>query len=175
MISLEKSVLNPVQRIVFLGFILDSCQMRVYLTAEKAEKTVLACKSILRKSSMTIREVAKVIGLLVSSLPGVQHGPLFYRNIEIDKNNALKTNHGCFEATMSLSSESKTDLQWWITNLPDAYKNILPVNSEVELTTDASKTGWGQFIMVYQPRVGGHCLKEITILMNLNYWQSFLG
>lgn len=142
-ISLEKSVLNPVQRIVFLGFILDSLNMRVYLTPEKAEKTVLACKHLLVKKCITIREVSKVIGLLVSSLPGVQHGPLFYRNIEIDKNYALKTNHGCFESEMTLSSESKADLQWWMTSLPTAYKTILPNNPDIELTTDASKMGWG--------------------------------
>ena len=32
-----------------------------------------------------MREMAQVIGLLVSSLPAVQYGPLFYRNLEIDK------------------------------------------------------------------------------------------
>lgn len=64
--------------------------MRVYLTTDKAEKTVLACTQLLNKNCITIREVAKIIVLLVSSLPGVPYEPLFYRSIEIDKNEALK-------------------------------------------------------------------------------------
>lgn len=142
-ISYEKSVLNPCQKLVFLGFVLDSTSMRVYLTTDKAAKNVLACKQLLEKNHVTIREVSKVIGLLVSSLPCVQYGSLFYRSIEIDKNKALKVSKGNFEAYMTLSPESKADLKWWITNLSVAYKNILQNNPDVEMKTDASKTGWG--------------------------------
>ena len=39
----------------------------------------------MKKSIISIREVAQVIGLLVSSLPAVQYGPLYYRSLEIDK------------------------------------------------------------------------------------------
>ena len=52
-----------------------------------------------------------MIELLVSSLPGVQYGPPFYRTIEkIDKNEALKTTKGNYEAYMTLSPGSRTDL-----------------------------------------------------------------
>lgn len=143
--------------------------MRVYLTTDKAEKTVLACTKLLNKNCTTIRKVAKVIGLLVSSLPGVQYGPLFYRSIEVDKNEALKANRGCFEAHMTLSQGSKTDLHWWIANLPTADKNVLPNNLDVEMITDASKTGWGQCTMDSQPREGGLPLKGNNISMNLKF------
>ena len=93
--------------------------MRVCLTREKADKIVSACQQLLKKSSMPIKEVAKVIGLLVSSLPGVQYGPLFYRTIDIE------TNKGNYEAYMTLSHRSRTDLQWWIANLPSAYKKYI--------------------------------------------------
>ena len=43
------------------------------------------------------------------SLPAVQNGPLFYRNIEIDKNEALHKNKGNFETLMQLSPESRED------------------------------------------------------------------
>ena len=39
---------------------------------------------------MTIREVALLIGTLVSTFPGVQFGPLHYRTLERDKNLALR-------------------------------------------------------------------------------------
>ena len=77
LINHEKSVLQPGQKLAFLGFLLDSVNIKVFLTAEKTEKIILACQQLLKKSIISIREVAQVIGLLVCSLPAVQYGPLF--------------------------------------------------------------------------------------------------
>ena len=89
-----KSVLQPCQKLAFLAFLLDSVNTKVFLTAEKREKIILACQQLLKKSVISIIEVAHVNGLLVSSLPAVQHGPLYYRSLEIDKNVALQENNG---------------------------------------------------------------------------------
>ena len=56
-VSYEKSVLTPCQKLVFWGFVLDSLVIRVYLTAEKADKTVSACHQLLKKPSMPIRKL----------------------------------------------------------------------------------------------------------------------
>ena len=103
----------------------------------------MACQQLLKGSPTSIREVARVIGLLVSSLPAVQCGPLFYRSIEIDKNMALQHHKGNYEASMTLSPESISDLRWWVTNLHIANKNITTDNPAIEMTKDVSKLGWG--------------------------------
>lgn len=84
--------------VAFLGFLLDSVDMKVFLTAEKREKIILACQQLLKKNVISIREVAHVFGLLVSSLPAVQHGPLYYSRLGVDKNVALQENNGNYEA-----------------------------------------------------------------------------
>ena len=71
------SVLQPCPKLAFLGFILDSVDMKVFLSTEKTDKIVLACQQLLKGSPTSIREGTRVIGLLVSSLPAVQYGPLF--------------------------------------------------------------------------------------------------
>ena len=142
-INKEKSVLQPCQKLVFLDFILDSILMRVYLTPDKTDRVVSACQMLLNRSYVSIREVAQVIGLTVSSLPAVQYGALFYRNIEIDKNEAFHKNKGNFETLMQLSPESREDLSWWMRTLPQAYKQIDLSNPDIQVTTDASKIGWG--------------------------------
>ncbi|KAK2557513.1 Pol polyprotein [Acropora cervicornis] len=119
----------------------NSVNMKVFLTAEKREKIILVCQQLLKKSVISIREVAHVIGLLVSSLPAVQHGTLFYRSLEIDKNVALQENNGNYDASMTLSSESVSDLNWWMTSLPSACKNITMGNPTIEMATDASNLG----------------------------------
>ena len=59
----EKSVFIPTQKLVFLGFILDSVSMLVYLTPEKARKLKQAATELFYNKNPTIREVAKVLGL----------------------------------------------------------------------------------------------------------------
>jgi len=44
------------------------------------------------KHATTITELVQLVGTLVSSLPGVQFGKLHYRNLEIEKNIALREN-----------------------------------------------------------------------------------
>ena len=143
LINHEKSVLQPCQKLVLFGFLSDSVNMKVFLAAEKRERIILACQQLLKRSVISIRKVAHVIGLLVSSLPAVQYGPLHYRSLEIDKNIALQQNNGNCKAIMTLSSESVSDLCWWVTSLPIAWKNITMGNPTIEMATDASTLGWG--------------------------------
>ena len=75
--------------------------MNVALTPGKATKA----KTILGKQSPSIREVSELIGLMVSSFPGVTHGPLFYRQLELDKTMVLKANNGNFDAVIKNSKK----------------------------------------------------------------------
>ena len=78
----EKSCLIPSQEIIFLGVVLNSIAMTVRLTIEKKQKIKDACTALQETSEYTIREVASVLGLLVSSFPAVMYGPLYYRQLE---------------------------------------------------------------------------------------------
>lgn len=110
----SKSVFNPTQKLVFLGFIIDSVNMIVSPTPEKIQKTVKACKQLLRKKTPRIIDLARVIGLIISLFPGAEYGPLHYRGLERDKTTALTNNSGDFNASMKLSEASFTELRWWI-------------------------------------------------------------
>ena len=90
LINHEKSVLQPFQKLTFLCFLLDSVNMKVFLTAEKKRENNFGMPTTSGENCISIRKVAHVIGLLVSSLPAVQYGPLHYRSLEIDKNTALQ-------------------------------------------------------------------------------------
>ena len=142
-ITYEKSIMQPVRCLTFLGFILDSVNMIITLTPEKKEKVKSACLQIAKQSEVKVVDLAQVIGTLVSSLPGVQFGCLYYRQLEIEKNLALKANSGNFEALLFLSPKAHSELTWWINNVDQAFNPISHGNPEVEIKTDASKTGWG--------------------------------
>ena len=138
-----KSVLVPTQELEFLGFILNSVSMTIRLLPVKAFIVQQACENLSNQDNPTIREVARVIGLIVSSLPGAQFGELHYRYLEHNKIEALRANKGDYDAFMTLSQEARAELHWWVQNVTSAFRNIMPTDPDLILTTDASNTGWG--------------------------------
>lgn len=76
------------------------------LAPQKIQDLKLACVGLCRKTRFSIRELAQVIGKLVVSFPGVLWGPLYYRQLEKVKSDALKKNKGDFDALTVLSKEA---------------------------------------------------------------------
>ena len=100
----DKSVFLPKRVLTFLGFVINSIDMTVQLTPAKANHLREACTKLLNAQHPTIRGVAQVIGLTVRSAPAVELCMLFYRTLENEKIDALKKNHGDFDARMELSA-----------------------------------------------------------------------
>lgn len=67
-INPEKSLWQPTQCIEFLGFVLHSVTMNIFLTKFKKERISELCKSMLKKKLITIRECSQFIGALISTL-----------------------------------------------------------------------------------------------------------
>lgn len=149
----KKSVFIPTQIIVFLGFVLNSINMTVSLTPEKAKKLKLAVTHLLSLDMPLIREVAQVIGLIISTFPGVMYGPLYFRITEGEKAQALKQNNGNFDTRMRLSTSAKLELQWWTNNVETANNLIYRPEPHMTMCTDASKIGWG--CVIYDLKTGG--------------------
>ena len=64
--------------------------MTVSLTPEKAEKLKRAVTRLLSCNRPLIREVAQLIGLIISTFPGVMYGPLYFHITEEEKTQTLK-------------------------------------------------------------------------------------
>ena len=86
----EKSSFEPKKKLTFLGFVIDSENMTVSLTKEKALKLRLLCTKAYKKKNITIRKVAQLLSNMTASFSGVMYAQLYYRTIEIEKSNALK-------------------------------------------------------------------------------------
>ena len=119
-----KSHLNPTQEITYFGFVLNSITMSIKLTTEKASTIKIECEFALQVRKITIRQVARILGLLVSCFPGVMWGPLHYRQLESDKTEALKNSQGNFNEIMQISEAAKKDIAWWVSNIMDSYNVI---------------------------------------------------
>ena len=139
----DKSAFLPKQIIVFLGFTVNSVDMTVTLTDEKILKIETLILQVLNSEKVTIREVARVIGYFISSLPAVRYGALYYRVLEKDKVEALKISKGNFEAKMQISPKARYELNWWLVNLDTSFNTIDHPPIDFTLTSDASFKGWG--------------------------------
>ena len=80
---------------------------------------------------------------MVSSFPAGEHGPLHYRSLDIEKIEGLIQTKGNFSSEISLSVNSREELQWWIANLPFSCKAISHGEADIVIQTDASSQGWG--------------------------------
>ena len=142
-INAQKSSFIPCKCLKYLGFCIDTEHMITYLPESKKTKIKASCISLIQCESPTIREVARVIGSIVTTFPAVKFGPLYYRALGNDKSSALKCSSGNFDAVMNLSLQSKNELSWWIQNIDKSQNDISLSNPDVLLKTDASGFGWG--------------------------------
>ena len=70
---------------------------------------------------------------------------LHYRALEKDKAVALKKASGNFDKIITnISIKAIDELNWWLTEIPHARRNICLPDIDITIHTDASKIGWGE-------------------------------
>jgi hypothetical protein len=143
-INKEKSLLIPTQQIEFLGYVLSSTSMQVRISHQKCATIVQKCKDVLHRSTLSIREVASIVGLLKSVIHAIMPSAMFCRHLQLCQIAALKKAELGFEGTMTLPLKAKEELNLWIQHLQVWNGRPMfppPVNFVVQ--TDASLKGWG--------------------------------
>ena len=139
--NVEKSVVIPSQKMEFLGLVLNSREMSVSLPVSRIEKVKKLCTQLLGQKHCTIREIAKIVGLLVSTKLAVTPAPLHYRGLQ---RLIPHTQPVDWEEKVMLTPEAKMDLSWWINNIEkNKTSPMSPPSASLVLETDASGKGWG--------------------------------
>lgn len=164
----EKSIIVPTQCIEFLGFLLNSVNMTVRLAPRKVTKLKELVYKIKRAKTISIREFAKLIGIMVAAEPGVKYAPLYYKTLELERDRALNKNFRNFDADICISNESEKCIDWWIQNIDEASRPILlgPMTRRIE--TDSSKSGYGGHDVTHDNEFSG-MWTEIEQTFHINY------
>jgi hypothetical protein len=160
MISQKKSVLVPTRTIEFLGVVIDSRNMKVTLTGEKTQKIWDKVVEFKKLQTCTIRELARVVGILQATAPANPVAPLYTKVMERVKNEELKKNFGKFERKMVIPRQLKEELQWWEDNLFQLECPIKRNEPDMVLYTDASLLGWGCYDKDNDQSFGGRWDEE---------------
>lgn len=117
--------------------------MTIYLPQDKVTRIESLCKAILSVKRVSLLQVATLIGAMVSYLPAMRYGKLYYRAIERDKVLGLRSNNGRFSADIGLSQEALQDIKWWLENASLSGKPIRAPDHDVVMYCDASLEGYG--------------------------------
>ena len=150
-INKKKSVLTPHQKANFLGFTIDSRTLEINITKEKKKKTVEKVDKFISNKKCTIRDLAKLIGILNALAPAVKGCFLMVRELIFVKNHALNIANEFWDAqlccTKDLSVKAIRDLYWWKDTLQE-FKGKLCKLGKTRKTfyTDTSNQGWGGFL-----------------------------
>lgn len=142
-INIDKSQLEPKQTVKFLGFIFDSVEMTIRLPDDKVKKVEDLLLNFIKKTKCKIRSFSQLIGTLISCCPCLKYGYAHTKSLEREKFFALKNSNDCYDNIMNISKILIPDLLWWKDNIRKAKNSIRPRKYNLEIFTDASRTGWG--------------------------------
>ena len=159
-INYEKSWLNGYLVMKYLGMILNSKQMMVYLPEEKILAIKKLAAKLLEMNEVRIRTFASFIGMCVATFPGNKYGPLHSKLLEQEKNAALDRTHHDFDQYMNISDEMRKEITWWLNNVHACYKEIFVGEPDKIIYTDSSKSGYGFHEPSSGKKGGGHWSEE---------------
>lgn len=121
----------------------DSKEMKISLPEKKRSKLYRIIDSFLHKRICKIRELARLIGLLISVCPAVKYGWMYTKALEREKFLHLKQNNMNYDAKVILSSNIACDLDWRKANILDCSNDLRRDKFKLEIFTDSSLSGWG--------------------------------
>lgn len=158
-INLEKSVLQPTQFIVFLGFSVDSINRCFRLTNEKKQKFIELRSKILAQSYVAILDLQKLAGRCISFILAVPAAKLYTREM----NAAIALGVRTSSLFVKISESLREEIMAW--QFLDHWKGKLQWKSEkhvsVTIYTDASTFKWG----------GVFSVKDKTIRLS-DFWSD---
>ena len=142
-INWEKSQLVPLQKIPYLGFMVDSLTTIISLPDKKLQGIKQECSRARKQRSLSIRTLARIIGRLSAAAQAILPAPLYYRALQQLKNTAFRT-ASSFDDQVPLTTDARRELQWW---MEEARKyngrQIHSSSPDLTIESDASLLGWG--------------------------------
>ena len=135
-LSEKKCIFKPIQVIEFLGFVVDSIQMKIYLPEKKVKDIVKQCQRLWRIRTVSAHALAHLIGEMTATMPTVFPVVLHYRALQRLKNRILWKTKNNYLGVDALDKESRADLWWWISQLSVQNGRTL-ITPMVDLTIES--------------------------------------
>ena len=90
--------------------------MMIALPQQKVKSLKQSARHISRVSQVSAQEISRILGLMISVQPAILPAPLFYRNSERLKIQALREQRS-YDAKITPTEGAKSDLHWWASEM----------------------------------------------------------
>lgn len=110
----EKSVREPSQSLEYIGLVIDTNTMSFLPPSKKKEKLLEQCDKAYRSKTLSLKELASLLGILNWASRSVEYALAHYRKLQAMYLRQFKLALGDLSSIVTLSGESKAHLVWWI-------------------------------------------------------------
>lgn len=141
--SFEKSILKPTQEIFHLGYIINTVTMTVRLDPNKTQIYHKVFEQAITNPRMSIRGLAKLIGIIISLQVVYPQARLHFRILERQKIKALQLSGGRWNSRVILSHASVQQLVGWKDRVTKVVRFLILPLPVVTISADASGQNWG--------------------------------
>lgn len=141
-VNMEKSELEPSQRAVFLGTLLDSNAMTIALPSTKKRLVAHELRRFVKKASKAVvpkRIAARILGLVTSISPCLRWASAFARRLMGDMNKAPH-----WDSSFAVANQSLEDLLLLADLIASSQgEPLVDPDPAWTMRTDASSVAWG--------------------------------
>ena len=142
--NLKKSDLIPTQKFTFIGMEFLTQQKIVRVPANRVKALILAIKTILSQTQISVRTFLSLLGKLSAAADLILLGRLHLQPLQMCLLSVWKPHILPLDDQVTINSIIKFHLKWWMnTNRFVQRMPIHPPDSKTFLYTDASHYGWG--------------------------------
>ena len=140
----DDKIEGPATSLVYLGIVINSISMTIEIPHEKLSEATANLHKWNDRRTCTKRQLKSIIGKLSHIGKVVRPGRMFTRRL-IDLSTTVERMHH----HITLNTEAKADILWWINFLPQwtASSMIPPIlairSTDLQLYSDASDIGYG--------------------------------
>lgn len=138
-VNFPKSILNPTQRIGFLGIIWDTEYNQIILPDDKKLRILDFLEKLLVTKFWNEKTAKSQLGMLNFASIVIPMGRLFSRQLQRGSHRLSKASA---EEKFPLPELSQSDCKWWRKNIHRPQPIFQP-EPDIFLSTDASQIGWG--------------------------------
>ncbi|KAJ1214845.1 hypothetical protein NDU88_002456 [Pleurodeles waltl] len=139
-----KSHLEPSQRLLFIGAVLDTTLGRAFPPPQRIQDIQDLVPMFRNGAVVPVLKVLRLLGLFASCILLVTHARWHMRALQWCLRRQWSQHRGDLEGTVKISRDAAVDLKWWIAsnNLSQGkpFQQLPPVATVI---TDASTLGWG--------------------------------
>eukprot|EP01126_Amoeba_proteus_P041576 TRINITY_DN4476_c0_g4_i12.p1 TRINITY_DN4476_c0_g4~~TRINITY_DN4476_c0_g4_i12.p1 ORF type:complete len:530 (+),score=62.30 TRINITY_DN4476_c0_g4_i12:1276-2865(+) len=142
-INMKKSILKPTTRVVFLGFVVDSRLMKIFVPGPKIKEIKKMANKLIKEEECTIRVLSSFLGKISAAAEAVLPWRLQTRALLLDKHKMFRDKCN-WDSTVHLSKDSIEELQFWTNCVQDFNGKEVRASQPNWITrSDSSKEGFG--------------------------------